>query len=82
MENLLRHDLHPLHEAAGFRALLELEEPKYSIEQISAKTGKSPSYIRLLCGQPHKSLLCCVVAYVVSSVEDTVPASLSPPKTT
>ena len=25
-----------------FRALLNLEEPKYSIEQIAAKTGKSP----------------------------------------
>jgi ParB family chromosome partitioning protein len=29
----------------GFRALLDLEEPKYSIEQISAKTGKSPVYV-------------------------------------
>jgi ParB family chromosome partitioning protein len=29
----------------GFKALLDLEEPKYSIEQIAAKTGKSPAYI-------------------------------------
>ena len=29
----------------GFRALLNLEEPKYSIEQIAAKTGKSPAYV-------------------------------------
>ena len=45
IENLQRSDLHPLQEAAGFRALLDLEEPMYSIEQISAKTGKKPAYI-------------------------------------
>ena len=44
IENLQRRDVHPLEEAQGFRALLMLEEPKYSIEQIAAKTGKSPSY--------------------------------------
>ncbi len=41
-ENLQRRDVHPREEAQGFRALLNLEEPKYSIEQIAAKTGKSP----------------------------------------
>jgi ParB family transcriptional regulator, chromosome partitioning protein len=45
IENLQRSDLHPLREAAGFRALLDFEEPKYSIAQISAKTGKKPGYI-------------------------------------
>ena len=44
IENLQRRDVHPLEEAQGFRALLMLEEPKYSIEQIAAKTGKSPAY--------------------------------------
>jgi ParB family chromosome partitioning protein len=44
VENLQRRDVHPLEEAQGFRALLMLDEPKYSIEQIAAKTGKSPSY--------------------------------------
>lgn len=44
IENLQRRDVHPLEEAQGFRALLNLEEPKYSIEQIAAKTGKSPAY--------------------------------------
>ena len=29
----------------GFRALLNLEEPKDSIEQIAAQTGKSPVYV-------------------------------------
>jgi ParB family chromosome partitioning protein len=45
IENLQRQDVHPLDEAQGFRALLNLEEPKYSIEQIAVKTGKSPAYI-------------------------------------
>jgi ParB family chromosome partitioning protein len=34
-----------MEEAQGFKALLDLEEPKYSVEQIAAKTGKSPAYI-------------------------------------
>jgi ParB family transcriptional regulator, chromosome partitioning protein len=45
VENLIRRDVHPLEEANGFRALLNLEEPKYSIEQIAAKTGKSSVYV-------------------------------------
>jgi ParB family chromosome partitioning protein len=45
VENLQRSDVHPMEEANGFRALLNLEEPKYSIDQIAAKTGKSPVYV-------------------------------------
>src|SRR5580692_1830956 len=45
IENLQRRDVHPMEEAQGFRALLDLDEPKYSIEQIAAKTGKSPAYV-------------------------------------
>ena len=45
IENLQRRDVHPLEEAQGFKALLNLEEPKYSIEQIGAKVGKAPAYI-------------------------------------
>ena len=45
IENLQRRDVHPMEEANGFRALLNLEEPKYSIEQIAAKAGKSPAYV-------------------------------------
>jgi len=45
VENLQRRDVHPLEEAQGFHALLQLEEPKYSIEQIAAKVGKTPSYV-------------------------------------
>ena len=50
VENLQRRDVHPLEEAQGFAALLRLEEPKYSIEQIAAKCGKSPAFIAKLCG--------------------------------
>lgn len=45
VENLQRRDVHPLHEAQGFAALLRLEEPKYSIELIAAKCGKSAGYV-------------------------------------
>ncbi|MFP5236654.1 MAG: ParB/RepB/Spo0J family partition protein [Acidobacteriota bacterium] len=45
VENLQRRDVHPMEEAEGFRALLNLEEPKYSIEQIAAKTGKPASFV-------------------------------------
>jgi ParB family chromosome partitioning protein len=45
IENLQRRDVHPMEEAQGFKALLDLEEPKYSIEQIAAKTGKSAVYV-------------------------------------
>jgi ParB family chromosome partitioning protein len=45
VENLIRADVHPMEEANGFRALLNLEEPKYSIEQISARTGKTPAFV-------------------------------------
>jgi ParB family chromosome partitioning protein len=45
VENLIRSEIHPMEEAQGFRALLDLEEPKYSIEQIAAKVGKTPAFI-------------------------------------
>lgn len=45
VENLQRKEIHPMEEAQGFRALLDLEEPKYSIEQIGARVGKSPAFI-------------------------------------
>jgi ParB family chromosome partitioning protein len=45
IENLQRRDVHPMEEAQGFRALLALEEPTYSIEQIAAKIGKTPAFV-------------------------------------
>jgi len=45
VENLIRAEIHPMEEAEGFARLLALEEPKYSIEQISARVGKLPSFV-------------------------------------
>ena len=45
VENLQRRNVHPLDEAQGFAALMRLEDPKYSIEQIGAKVGKNPVYV-------------------------------------
>jgi len=45
VENLIRSDVHPMEEANGFFALLALEEPKYTIEQIAARTGKSAVFV-------------------------------------
>ncbi len=45
VENLIRAEIHPMEEAEGFARLLALEEPKYSIEQISAKVGKQPAFV-------------------------------------
>ena len=43
--DLIRAEIHPMEEARGFRALLDLDEPKYSIEQIAAKVGKTPVFV-------------------------------------
>jgi ParB family chromosome partitioning protein len=45
VENLIRADVHPMEEAQGFKALLDLDDPSYSIEQIAAKTGKQPAFV-------------------------------------
>jgi len=45
VENLIRAEIHPMEEAEGFARLLALEEPKYTIEQIGARVGKSPVFV-------------------------------------
>jgi ParB family chromosome partitioning protein len=43
--DLQRRDVHPMDEAEGYKRLLSLAEPTYTIEQIAAKVGKTPVYI-------------------------------------
>ena len=45
VENLQRRDVHPMEEAEGYKRLLSLAEPTYTVEQIAAKVGKTPVYI-------------------------------------
>ena len=45
VENLQRRDVHPMEEAEGYKRLLDLAEPTYTVEQIAAKVGKSPAYV-------------------------------------
>jgi len=45
VENLIRAEIHPMEEAEGFARLMALEEPKYTIEQIGARVGKSPMFV-------------------------------------
>ena len=45
VENLQRENIHPLEEANGFRALLDLPEQPFTVAMIAAKAGKNPSYI-------------------------------------
>ncbi len=55
IENLQRRDVHPLEEAQGFKALLNLEDPKYSIEQIAAKVGKVACILHSPCSAPDRT---------------------------
>jgi ParB family chromosome partitioning protein len=45
VENLQRRNVHPLDEANGYARLLALDEPKYSVELIASKCGKSAGYV-------------------------------------
>jgi ParB family transcriptional regulator, chromosome partitioning protein len=45
VENLQRRDVHPMEEAEGYKRLLALTEPTYTVEQIATRVGKTPGYI-------------------------------------
>src|SRR5882762_7378398 len=45
IENVQRVDVHPLDEAHGYAALIELQPDTYTIESIASRVGRSPQYI-------------------------------------
>jgi ParB/RepB/Spo0J family partition protein len=47
IENLQRHDLHPLEEAEGYERLLKKNNPLrgYTLDELAARLGKSRSYL-------------------------------------
>ena len=46
VENLQREDIHPLEEAFGFRSLLNLNDPNYTVASLAARAGKSEAYVQ------------------------------------
>jgi ParB family chromosome partitioning protein len=45
IENVQRVDVHPLDEAHGYAALVELQPDTYTIESIASRVGRSPVYV-------------------------------------
>ena len=45
IENVQRVDVHPLDEAQGYVALIELQPDTYTVESIAARVGRSPAYV-------------------------------------
>jgi len=45
IENVQRVDVHPLDEAKGYAALIQLEPDTYTVESIAARVGRSPQYV-------------------------------------
>ncbi len=45
IENVQRVDVHPLDEAQGYAALIQLEPDTYTVEAIAARVERSPAYV-------------------------------------
>src|SRR5215470_4997725 len=45
IENVQRVDVHPLDEAQGYAALIQLQPDTYTVESIGNRVGRSPAYI-------------------------------------
>lgn len=46
IENLQRENIHPLEEAQGFRALLDLPDGQYTVARIAEQAGKTAAYVQ------------------------------------
>jgi len=56
IENVQRVDVHPLDEAQGYAALIELQPDTYTVETIASRVGRSPAYVSGLCSREHNPL--------------------------
>jgi ParB family chromosome partitioning protein len=45
IENVQRVDVHPLDEAQGYAALIQLQPNAYTVESIASGVGRSPAYV-------------------------------------
>jgi ParB family chromosome partitioning protein len=45
IENVQRVDVHPLDEAQGYAALIQLQPNTYAVETIATRVGRSPAYV-------------------------------------
>jgi len=45
IENVQRVDVHPLDEAQGYAALIDLQPDTYTVESIASRVGRSPAYV-------------------------------------
>src|SRR5215467_9064601 len=45
IENVQRVDVHPLDEAQGYAALIQLEPNTYTVESLASRVGRSPAYV-------------------------------------
>jgi ParB family chromosome partitioning protein len=45
IENVQRVDVHPLDEAQGYAALIQLQPNTYTVESIATRVGRSPAYV-------------------------------------
>jgi ParB family chromosome partitioning protein len=45
IENIQRVDVHPLDEAQGYAALIQLQANTYTVENIATRVGRSPAYV-------------------------------------
>jgi ParB family transcriptional regulator, chromosome partitioning protein len=56
IENVQRVDVHPLDEAQGYAALIELQPDTYTVESIASRVGRSAAYVSGLCSEEHNPL--------------------------